>query len=56
MPTETAFGVRYGGEKKMRRSLLTMVGGMLYAECKCTVETVFGIIEVILGFHQSGYL
>ena len=32
--------------------LLTMAGRALYAQRKCTVEPVFGIIKAILGFRQ----
>ena len=38
--------------EKMRHLLLTMAGRAIYAERKCTVEPVFGIIKAILGFRQ----
>lgn len=38
--------------EKMRHQLLTMSGRALYAQRKCTVEPVFGIIKQILGFRQ----
>lgn len=38
--------------EKMRHLLLTMAGRALYAQRKCTVEPVFGIIKAILGFRQ----
>ena len=36
----------------MRHLLLTMAGRALYAQRKCTVEPVFGIIKSVLGFRQ----
>jgi len=38
--------------EKMRHLLLTMAGRALYAQRKCTVEPVIGIIKAILGFRQ----
>lgn len=38
--------------EKMRHLLLTRAGRALYAQRKCTVEPVFGIIKQILGFRQ----
>ena len=38
--------------EKMRHWLLTMAGRVLYAQRKCTVEPVIGIIKAILGFRQ----
>lgn len=38
--------------EKMRHGLLTMAGRALYAQRKCTVEPVIGIIKAILGFRQ----
>jgi len=36
----------------MRHGLLTRAGRALYAQRKCTVEPVIGIIKAILGFRQ----
>lgn len=36
----------------MRHLLLTMAGRALYAQRKCTVEPVIGIIKSVLGFRQ----
>lgn len=36
----------------MRHLLLTLAGRALYAQRKCTVEPVFGIIKAVLGFRQ----
>ncbi len=38
--------------EKMRHLLLTMAGRARYAQRKCTVEPVIGIIKAILGFRQ----
>lgn len=38
--------------EQMRHLLLTMAGRALYAQRKCTVEPVIGIIKAILGFRQ----
>lgn len=38
--------------EKMRHLLRTMAGRALYAQRKCTVEPVIGIIKAILGFRQ----
>ena len=38
--------------EKMRHWLLTMAGRALYAQRKCTVEPVIGIVKSVLGFRQ----
>ena len=38
--------------EEMRHKLKTVVGRAIYANRKCTVEPVFGIIKQILGFRQ----
>lgn len=38
--------------QKMKHRLKTAAGRQIYAERKCTVEPVFGIIKSVLGFRQ----